>query len=350
MDTNILLSPFTGPSPSGEDMSFSIEFDQIREMRRADDPTLDQGAWVRDLKTSDWIGVEKLCIELLSNKTKDLRVAAWLTNARSKNTQSFAALAEGISLCHKLCEQFWDSIYPLKDEDGYEERIGNLTWLLAQITNLAGELPLVSDGSVGYGRKAFETAKLRSLQNADSSGGNNRADEPTLEELAGILNSSGKEFMLAAKQGATEALANLKAYQTIIDGYLGADGPSFVPAKQALEDSLFAISKHVSDKGFDDSEPSNANSAEGVAANLGQLTSISGPIQTRKQAIQQLRQVADFFRRTEPHSPVTHLAEKAAGWGELTLHEWLKSVVKDPGSLSHVEELLGIKKDTPPEY
>ena len=45
---------------------------------------------------------------------------------------------------------------------------------------------------------------------------------------------------------------------------------------------------------------------------------------SRKEALQQLRQVAEFFRRTEPHSPVAYLAEKAARWGEMPLHVWLK--------------------------
>ena len=68
----------------------------------------------------------------------------------------------------------------------------------------------------------------------------------------------------------------------------------------------------------------------------------SGPIQSRAQALAQLTAVAEFFRRTEPHSPVAYLADKAARWGEMSLHEWLRTVVKDDGALSHVEELLGV--------
>ncbi|MEO6856324.1 MAG: type VI secretion system protein TssA, partial [Rhodoferax sp.] len=44
------------------------------------------------------------------------------------------------------------------------------------------------------------------------------------------------------------------------------------------------------------------------------------------------------------HSPVAYLAEKAAKWGDLPLHDWLKTVVKDSASLSHIEELLGLQK------
>jgi type VI secretion system protein ImpA len=54
--------------------------------------------------------------------------------------------------------------------------------------------------------------------------------------------------------------------------------------------------------------------------------------------------VAEFFRRTEPHSPVAYLADKAANWGELPLHDWLRTVIKDSASLAHVEELLGLQQ------
>ena len=45
----------------------------------------------------------------------------------------------------------------------------------------------------------------------------------------------------------------------------------------------------------------------------------------------------EFFRRTEPHSPVAYLADKAASWGEMPLHVWLKRVIKDETILSQVE-------------
>jgi len=37
----------------------------------------------------------------------------------------------------------------------------------------------------------------------------------------------------------------------------------------------------------------------------------------------------------------SYLADKAANWGELPLHEWLRSVVKDPAQVAQLDELLG---------
>ena len=71
----------------------------------------------------------------------------------------------------------------------------------------------------------------------------------------------------------------------------------------------------------------------------------AGTPQSREQALAQLRSVAEFFRRTEPHSPVAYLVDRAARWGEMPLHEWLRTVLKEPGTLGQLEELLGV---TPP--
>ena len=87
-----------------------------------------------------------------------------------------------------------------------------------------------------------------------------------------------------------------------------------------------------------------AGVVDGAAAT--QVMMIGAAIQNRAQALAQLRIVAEFFRATEPHSPVAYLADKAAHWGELPLHLWLRSVIKDPAAIADLDELLGAA-DTP---
>jgi type VI secretion system protein ImpA len=65
------------------------------------------------------------------------------------------------------------------------------------------------------------------------------------------------------------------------------------------------------------------------------------PITTRLQALARLRAVAVYFKQKEPHNPASYIAEKAARWGELPLHEWLREVIKEPDMLRNFEELLG---------
>ena len=88
------------------------------------------------------------------------------------------------------------------------------------------------------------------------------------------------------------------------------------------------------------SEVSSPKAGKGDAG----VASIGTPTMpaSRAQALAQLRLVAEFFRRTEPHSPVAYLAERAATWGEMPLHDWLRHVMRDGATLSQLEELLGV--------
>ena len=92
--------------------------------------------------------------------------------------------------------------------------------------------------------------------------------------------------------------------------------------------------------GFEFAEP-NVQALK-ASAQSQSASGFAGTINSREQALSQLRKIAEFFRATEPHSPVAYLADKAAGWGDLPLHSWLKTVVKDPNSLLFVEEMLGV--------
>jgi hypothetical protein len=60
--TSALLNPITPETPAGEDLSYSVLFDDIREARRADDPGLTQGDWQTHIKTR--IGIA--CVHCVS--------------------------------------------------------------------------------------------------------------------------------------------------------------------------------------------------------------------------------------------------------------------------------------------
>jgi predicted component of type VI protein secretion system len=65
--------------------------------------------------------------------------------------------------------------------------------------------------------------------------------------------------------------------------------------------------------------------------------------QDRADALCRLAAVAEFFRRTEPHSPVAYLVQRAVRWGEMPLEEWLREVIHDESVLGQLRETLGLK-------
>ncbi|WP_315981935.1 hypothetical protein [Aliamphritea spongicola] len=76
------------------------------------------------------------------------------------------------------------------------------------------------------------------------------------------------------------------------------------------------------------------------------LADVAGAIQSRDQAFQNLRQIADYFRQTEPHSPVYMLIERAIRWGYLPLPELLAEMVGDNASvMARIETMAGLENN-----
>ncbi len=143
--------------------------------------------------------------------------------------------------------------------------------------------------------------------------------------------SNTRAFSVGLLADAQYCMQSLLAFERSVDARFGADGPSFRAAREALENAIHFIAPLSPGADFAGAPPAAGQSA-GASGDV---------IVQRQQALAQLRQVADFFRRTEPHSPVAYLAEKAASWGELPLHLWLRAVVKDQGTLAQLDEMLG---------
>lgn len=290
LNIEALLAPIPGSQPCGEDLAFSTEFDEIVKARQADDPTLEQGAWVAPLKEADWKFVVRRCSELLATRTKDLQLAAWLLEAHAR-TGGMAALGDALAVMAGLCERYWEGVYPLPDEDGNERRIGIVHWVVARLACLLKELPAIGNG--------------------------------------------------AALDDVRACLTALDVLSAVLDLRLGGEGPSVSKARSAIEDVL-ARCTPASGSGAA-SAGSMPVPIERVVPPLPALATEGASMQ-REQALAQLRQLAGFFRRTEPHSPVAYLVEKAAQWGEQPLHAWLRAVIKDDAALARVDELLGIER------
>ena len=64
---------------------------------------------------------------------------------------------------------------------------------------------------------------------------------------------------------------------------------------------------------------------------------------TAAEALARLAEVAEYFRQTEPHSPVSYLVQRAIAWGQMPLDTWLADVIKDTSVLEGIRETLGIR-------
>ncbi|HEY0819856.1 MAG TPA: type VI secretion system protein TssA [Rhizobacter sp.] len=342
MNTDELLQPISASAPCGEDLSFSAEFDQIAEMRREDDPTLDQGEWVTALKVADWPGVQAQAGELLLTRSKDLRLAMWWAEAATL-TQGYAGLRQGMALCAELCERYWDTVHPQPEDGDQEQRIGTLRWFLGRLVALSTLAPITRGRSGAYSLQQMAIARSQQATPDKPL----PADALTLDKFNRALRETPKDELRASLAALEASQQLLNGWQGLIDTKLGAEGPSFVSAREALASALHELQRLAREAGALSGAPvADAAASTGAARSAatgaaGEGT--GGPPRTREQALAQLREVAAFFRATEPHSPVAYLADKAVQWGDMPLHLWLRAVLKDAGALAHVEELLGVE-------
>ncbi|NML18796.1 type VI secretion system protein TssA [Azohydromonas caseinilytica] len=353
MDLEPFIASLSPEQPCGADLSFSPEIDAIREMRREDDPSLAQGEWVAPLKTADWAGVARACETLLRTTSKDLAVAGWLTDAWAR-LRGFAGLAQGLELTAALIERYWPTLHPLADGDDQEQRIGCLAWLATGVKNLAGQITLVEGAGQRLSLVEIEAARQRKSglePGVEEAAPQGCSDTPvlTLEAVLRTVGAGGRAGFEARRETIAATRSALLRLQTAVDTQLPDDGPSFAAARAALEHVAQTWERLGRDAGVASPVQATtvAEAEEATAPGAGPAAvpevSTGGAIRSRAQALQQLRLVADYFRQAEPHSPVAYLADKAARWGEMPLHEWLRAVVKDGAALASFEDLLGVE-------
>lgn len=373
-----LLMPISDASVCGEDLSFSPEFDRIQEARREDDPDADYGEWATELKQADWAQVAATCTALLQTRAKDLRLAGWLAEALSK-TRGFSGLAQGLEICAALLNAFGAELHPsaragaldaeLDAEDGdsatgascgtpeaamrrddHERRIGSLSWMAMRLAQIAGEIPITDAGEERFCLDDFEAARQSPSRQGDAAaatGGKN--DIPDAERCRLAASRTAPELLAAISAAIVRAQAALSELSMASDRLFSMEGPAY----HGLQARLDAVGERVNQMRAENGSsaelhgtpaPEATSGATGLrnAQAAAAFATCTTAIASRAQAMAVLRQAARFFRETEPHSPVSYLLDKAERWGAMPLDAWLRSVVKDEGTLAHLEELLGL--------
>jgi len=173
----------------------------------------------------------------------------------------------------------------------------------------------------------------------------------TGEDWRKAKNTSKRAFYEEIFVELNECWEQFQALDHAMDERFGRQTPGLGELKKTLDDVRTLVEKLVKEKRVlepdavaEDAADSGASGeAQGAVVQTGGR---SGPIRTRQDAIKRLSEVADFFRSTEPHSPVSYLVQRAITWGQMPLEQWLQDVIKDGGVLDNLRETLGIKANS----
>lgn len=361
IDIDALLKAIEGANPAGKDVSQGKSVAQLKEARREDDPRLPQGEWERELKAADWPKVVQIATKILATESKDLQVATWLVEGLVKR-QGFAGLRDGMKMLTGLHEQYWPSMFPLIDDGDVEFRLGHIEALTKKILPISLKMvPIVKlPGGVEYGYSHYEESRV--VKNLRLGGAktqdalaaalaDGKVDDEVFDKAVAGMPLNQCTVLLEDLVQCQEELARFN--QILEDLYKDA-APSVGLLKQAVDDSVSFMDDLVRKKGGvgiqrvtqeGAAEPHTKEPTMDVTTPVAPGGGIS-PI-NRVDALRRLSAIAEFFKRTEPHSPVSYLVQRAARWGDMPLEEWLREVVKNEGVLGEIRETLGIAMQSP---
>lgn len=356
VDLDVLLQPISDEAPSGENLRYSGLYDDISDARRADD-TLNQGDWQSEVKVADFRRVIDLSVAALSSKSKDLQVAAWLSEALIKEA-GFAGLRDGLKLLAGLQDNFWDTLHPEIDEGDMEGRANAISWLDAQGAFAIKGAP-ITDGP-GYGYFGFEDSRRFDIpENFDSLGAEEQQKYNDLKYQAEterrITADMWRKATAQTRRAFCEELnftiaecwAALKELNEVIEArYERNQMPGLSELRKALETIELQTKKMLDEKRLEEPDESDAEYADGEsgegADGSARGGSSAGAVQGRRDALKRLGEIAAFFQRTEPHSPVAYLVQRAVKWGNMPLDSWLQDVIKDDNVLYSLRQTLGL--------
>lgn len=279
----LIAAPIPGDAPTGRNMRYDEPFTSIEaEVGKLDNPAAGE---------PDWKRIVTLSREVLSSHSKDLLAASWATYAGLRITR-LSGLAIGLAGCRDLLTTYWTPLFPAVTR--IKARRSSLEWLGER----AAAAVLPADVASPEGQAALD----RCLAVLDD-----------LDKIA-TERFEGEDSGLGALR---RVLRDLRAPAT---GSLAA--PGAVPA----------------------ATPAGAATAPTAGTPVYYAPVAAGPIASRAEAMAKLSEIADFFQRNEPHSPMGFLLARAVTWNSKSFQEVMLELLRNRDDAQRqVFDDLGLK-------
>lgn len=353
LDIDALLQPIPGDNPAGVDAretpAASEAYHELKDARaearnaerRAFETIEDAAEASAALQrvAGEWRAVKDGACKLLAETTKDLEVAGWLTEALVR-ADGFRGLRDGLHVMHGLVENFWDGLYPPPEDEGAADVVAPIAGLngvesegplLPPIRNI----PLTDRQTGGY---AFWHQRM-----AESG---STSFETT--DIENALRGSGTPHLRAVYETLEEAQSALTELDRALTGKCGPDAPSLARIDEELSAIRSLLRRTVGERVAGDTAVGGAETADtesdgnGSGGTPAVETSVPGAIRTREEAFATLERVANFFQKTEPHSPMSYALSELVRRGRLSFPELLMELIPDQTSRWDVLTRMGI--------
>jgi type VI secretion system protein ImpA len=297
-----LLQPIAADQPCGEsleDTELLASFDTFRLFGQAkplDAPVEQNERGQPDEKripkppeSPEWREIRDKALDALG-KSKDLRLLACLGTALLR-TDGVPAFAGTLNVAAQWLDTHWSETYPLVDEDAILRRnaLNCLADPMAVVDGLR-KVPLVRSRQHG----SFAIRDLDAAVNE--------------EQVRSAFASTPIAELTQLHESVLGAVASLKKIDAKMRDAAGTEAtPSFDPLMAQLAKMSQALRGQLA------SHPESTGAEVGVEAtdSPSEGAAISGVVKSRQDVVRVLDAAADFFRRTEPSSPIPLLLARA---------------------------------------
>jgi len=363
-DVDALLAEVSPEQPCGddtrEDSSPNSPYFNLKDLRnqaRATERQLLADDEV--LQIPQWKQLAEEIPAILIERSKDLEFVAWYIEAICRQS-GFTGLAQGFELARNMIEQHWDNLHPQPDEEGLSTRIapliglngidgeGTLVQPIISITLFSS--PALGHFATWHAEQAAEVNRLdeNKAQQRINSGA------ASLDDVTQAVRETPLEEILASNAAIDQAQAAFAALSDTMDRVMG-EPQATTNIRKALERCKSVLMHHAGEqieRAQAREERANASAvaaddaaddaAPGEARKSRDYDPVQVAIESRNQALDQLRQLSDFFRHTEPHSPVSYAISQAVRWSELSLPELMQELIDDNGAREGFRRITGV--------
>ena len=303
----------------------------------------------------DWAALAETALELLAHNSKDLEVAAWLTEAWLR-TGGIGGLANGFALLEGLIERYWSQgLWPAADEDGEETRLTPLFGLFGRggTGTLLQPIKLVALSDRAGTPVTLWSAELAAAPAAQRNADEDiqaRVDEKraaALDAITGGIGRSSKSFLIQLRADLVRAAASLETLMQTIDsqsevGRFGSQiGAPIAAAIGLLDDHAGAVFMQNAAEGDAVLELSADPDDAGIQHN-GPRGGPRGPM-TRDEALGQVLALADFFEQREPQAMVGPALRDVVRRARMPIDSLLAELLPDMAARTIFLQRAGIR-------
>ncbi len=371
MDFEILLEPLEGDNPSGMELRNDPRFHAIERLLETAAKTnrvLPDGTLNPSALPTDWPSIENDGLEL-AKTGRDLRMLNVLIRAGFA-ADSFEGLSAGLKMLDTTLETYWENLNPqLRDRDTPQARVQPRQNAIKQLENddngLLGDLKYsIALSPRGIGPLTGEDLAAATLGVFEAQAKYAGATEAELAEIASNHEArvgrvkAGTRALAAEEPDRAEALvaALIQAQETLGSictrfntsaGYekdpglnLGELGEFLRQVQTTLELAM----SDMSDAANESDEPApqpQAGQQAAAPAIAPAITATPGAVNSRADVERCLDGIIAFYERTEPSSPIPHLARRLRRMVPMDFLDLMEEVA--PSGLKEFRNVAGVE-------